>query len=90
VAILLPAPGTVLDDELLAEAVRQPLRHEARQKIDRAAGGKTGDDLYRPRRIVLRGRNARQRRQSGKSRRDFQKFPTQKCHGVISAALTRF
>ena len=40
--------GAVLDDELLAEAVRQPLTHQARLDVGRPAGGKADDDAHRP------------------------------------------
>ena len=55
------AAGTrpVLDDEWLAEPLRQPLAHEAREDVGRAAGSKANDDAHRPRRIGLRPCDAR-------------------------------
>ena len=49
----------VLDDEWLAEPLRQPLTHQAREDVVRTAGGKADDDAHRPRRIGLRPREAR-------------------------------
>jgi len=40
--------GAILDDELLAEAVRQPLTHQARLDVGSPAGGKADDDAHRP------------------------------------------
>ena len=40
--------GAVLNDELLAEAIRQPLTHQARLDVGRPAGGKADDDAHRP------------------------------------------
>jgi hypothetical protein len=55
------SPRPVLDDEWLAEALRQPLPNQAREEIGRAAGGKADNDAHRPRRIGLRPCNARDR-----------------------------
>ncbi len=51
--------GAVLDDELLAEPVRQPLRHQPRHDVERAAGGEPDDYPHRPRWIRLRQTGAR-------------------------------
>ena len=51
----------VLDDELLAEPLRQPLTDQTREDVVRAAGGKADDDAHRPRRIGLRPSEARSR-----------------------------
>ena len=40
--------GAVLNDELLAEAIRQPLPHQARLDVGGPAGGKADDDAHRP------------------------------------------
>ena len=45
--------GTILDDTLLADAFRQPLRDEPRDDIDSAARGKAGDDSDRTCWIVV-------------------------------------
>ena len=44
--------GAVLHHELLAEMLRQPLAHDARHDVDRAAGGKADQPAHRPVRIV--------------------------------------
>src|SRR5947209_17998811 len=40
----------ILNDEWLAEPLRQPLAHQACDNIGRAAGGKADDNSHRPRR----------------------------------------
>ena len=45
----------VLDDELLAEPLRQPLPHDARRDVGGAAGGIGDDPAHRPGRIIERG-----------------------------------
>src|SRR5262245_63043671 len=59
------ASSRVFDDELPAEALRQPLTHHACDDVAPTAGGKADDDAHGPRRIGLRARNARQDRQRG-------------------------
>ena len=49
----------IFDDELLAEPLRQPLAHQARDDVGRAAGGIADDDVHRPRRIGLRAVRSR-------------------------------
>src|ERR1041384_7452547 len=44
----------ILDDELLAEALRQPLTHQARLDVGGPSGRKADDDAHRPRWIGLR------------------------------------
>ena len=63
----------VLDDEWLAEPLRQPLADQARDDVGAAAGGKADDDAHRPRRIGLRPRDARDGRQRGSARCQMQK-----------------
>jgi hypothetical protein len=58
----------VLDDERLAETLRQPLTNQAREDVGRAASGKADQHAHRPRRIGLRPGDARQRRQRGSAR----------------------
>src|ERR1700757_1283440 len=67
--------GPVLDDELLPHSLRQPLTYQARKNVNYAARGKADDDAHRPRRIALRPRDARQRRQRGSARGQMQKLP---------------
>jgi len=68
-------PGPVVDDERLAESIRQPLTQQPRDDVGRAAGRKTDDDPHRPRRIDLRESKARDGRQRG-TRGQMQKLPT--------------
>ena len=63
-----PCARPVLDDELLAEVLRQPLPHQAREHVGRAARRKADDDPHRPGRIGLRPHNSRQSRQRGSAR----------------------
>jgi hypothetical protein len=51
------ATWPVLDDEWLAEALRQPLSHQASDGVDPAGRGEWHDQMHRPRRIGLRPRN---------------------------------
>src|SRR5229473_200084 len=44
--------GAIFHHELLAEALRQPLGHNARHGIDRATGGEADQPAHRPVRIV--------------------------------------
>jgi hypothetical protein len=43
----------ILDDELLAEAFRQPLIHQTCGDVSRSAGVKADDQAHRPRRIIV-------------------------------------
>src|SRR5262249_51944135 len=47
--------GSIFDDELLAEVLRQPLTDQARIGVVDAAGRKARYDPYRPCRVVLGG-----------------------------------
>ena len=47
-------PAAVLDDDLLAEPLRQPLADKTRDDISPASRRETDDDAHRPRRIGLR------------------------------------
>jgi NAD(P)-dependent dehydrogenase (short-subunit alcohol dehydrogenase family) len=71
----------VLDDERLAEALQQPLTDQARDDVGRAASGKGGDQVHRPRWIGLRQRDARHGRQRGGACCEMQELPTGKFHG---------
>ena len=76
--------GAILDDELLAEAIRQPLTHQARLDVGGPAGGKADDDAHRPRRIGLRPRHAGHGRQRGCARGQLQKCAAGKFHDAPS------
>ena len=55
----------VLDDEGLAEPLRQPLPHEPRHDVGRATGAEADDEAHRTRRIFVGKRNARGHRERG-------------------------
>jgi len=57
------AAWSVLDDERLAEPLRQPLRHQARSEIGGAARRDGDENADRAGRIGLRVRRARPGRQ---------------------------
>src|SRR5262245_38433910 len=65
---------TVLDDELLTEALRQPLTNEARSNVVNTSGRKWDNNAHRPRRIRLRPRYARYSRERGSARGQIQKL----------------
>ena len=66
----------VLDDERLAEPLREPLTNETRGDVGRAASQETDNNAHRPRRIGLRPRETRHGRQRGSTRGQMQKLPT--------------
>ena len=57
-----------LDDEWLAEALRQPLTQQARQGVVRAASRITNDKAHRPHRITLCPCETRDEWESGSTR----------------------
>jgi len=61
------AGGTrpVLDDERLAEPLREPLADQACSDVGAAPRSKADDDAHRPRRVGLRPRDARCGRERG-------------------------
>src|SRR4051812_34124215 len=76
----------VLDDERLAEVIRQPLTNQAREELGRAAGRKADDDAHWPRRIGLRPRNLRHGRQRGSACGQMQKSSAGKFHKSLPAS----
>src|SRR5262249_51873850 len=66
----------VLDDELLAEPFRQQLACQSANYVSCAAGWPADDQPHGPRRIGLRPRNARHRRERGSARGQMQKLPS--------------
>jgi len=72
---------SIFDDKLATKLLRQLLAHQARANVVRAARGIADDDVYRPRRIGLRPRDAREGEQRGSSRCQMQKFSAGKFHG---------
>src|SRR5262249_59950149 len=77
---------TVLDDELLTEALRQPLTNEARSNVVNTTGRKWDNDAHRPRRIGLRPSEARHDRQRGSAGSQMQKISAGKFHSITSSA----
>jgi hypothetical protein len=72
--------GSVVDDELLAEALRQPLADEARIDVVRPTGGEADDNTHRSRRIALRPSDPRHDRHSSRTRGQVQKPAAGKFH----------
>jgi hypothetical protein len=68
------ATRPVVDNKLLAEPLRQPLSHQAREDVGRAARRERHDDAHRPRRIGLRKSEARDGRERGGTRGQVQKI----------------
>src|SRR5438552_5818274 len=73
----------VLDDELLAQMIRQILADDARNDVVGAARRKANNPVHRPCRIGLRPRDARKRRESGGTRCQMQKSTTGKFHAAL-------
>src|SRR5262249_56416889 len=67
-----------VDDEWLAEPLRQLLTHQAREDVSWAASGKGDDHAHRPRRIGLRPHDPRDGRQRGSARCQMQKLSARK------------
>ena len=63
----------VLNNELLAEALRQPLSYQACHDVGGTTGGESDDDAHWARRIGLRPSEARDGRQRGSARDQMQK-----------------
>src|SRR5262249_50144617 len=70
----------VLDHEGLTELLGQPLGEQARDDVGRRARREADDDAHRPRRIGLRPRYTRDRRERGSARGQMQEFATGKLH----------
>ena len=82
----------VVDNELLAEAVRKPLAHDARDDVGRIPGRKADDHAHGPRRISLRGGDARKSGRHGGARRQPQETTSRKFHGhplLAAGAIVR-
>ena len=69
-------PRPVVDDELLAQPLRQILAHDARHNVGRAPGGKRHDPAHWLRRIGLRPRDARDDRERSSACCYMQKLST--------------
>src|SRR5262249_41368304 len=72
------APRPVLDDERLAEPLRQPLAYQACEDIESASCGGADNQTHGPRRIGLRPSEARHSRQRGRCQ--MQKISAGKFH----------
>ena len=70
----------VLDEELLAEPLRQRLRQQACRDVDPAAGREADDEADRPCRVGLRSCDPRHRREDGGGACQAQKPATWKLH----------
>src|SRR5262249_56143046 len=79
--------GGIVEDEVVAKPLGQPLSHEARQDVGRATSPKADDDANRPRRIGLRQGQTRSRRQGEGTSRQIQKASTGKRHKALPAQL---
>src|SRR5215813_12789703 len=77
----------VLNDEWLAQALRQPMTHQACEDVGRPASGKADNDAHRPRRIGLRLRDARDNRQRGSARGQMQKLSAGKFHRALPRTM---
>jgi hypothetical protein len=75
--------GLVLDDELLAQPIRQRLPDQPRGDVGRAARRIADDEPHRPRRIIQRRRGARQGRHGGSARCQLQNATAVKLHGRL-------
>src|SRR5262249_40156802 len=71
---------SVLNDEWLAEALRQPLPHRTRNGVGIAASGKADQQAHRPRGIGLRPSDTRYGRQRDSARGQMQKTSAGKFH----------
>ena len=71
---------TIVDNESLAQALREPLTHQTCKNVVGAAGREWDDDAHRPRRIGLRLCDLRDSRERGNARRQVQETATRKRH----------
>ena len=82
------ATRPVLDDEWLAEPLREPTTYQARGDVVHGTGSKRDDEAYRLRRIGLRSRNPRQDWQRGSARCQMQKLSAGKFYGAPPLSIT--
>src|SRR5262249_42302667 len=80
----------ILDGELLAEPLRQPLSYQACHDVVAPTAGKSKDDAYRARRIALRPRDARHGRQRASAGGEMQKISAGKFHFEPPSSFTSF
>ncbi len=70
----------VLDDEGLPQPIGKPLTDQPRGDVDAAAGGKTGDNAHRPRRIIVRQCELRKGGSGDNAAGEFKEFTAEKFH----------
>src|SRR6266436_1833935 len=70
----------VLDDERLAQPLRQPLPHQARNDVVAAGRREAADQTHRPARIGVRERTASNGGRGDSARRQLEKLPAEKVH----------
>jgi len=78
----------IVNDDGVAEPLRQRLTDKARADVRRAAGGNEDDQRHRPRRIGSRPRKPRHGRQCGSARVQMQKISAGKFHFEPSSLFT--
>ena len=76
----------IVDDEWLAEPLREPLPDQAREHVGRAAGHATDDKAHRARRIGLPPGEARQGGENGSACCQAQKLTARMIHDGPSDA----
>ena len=72
--------GAIFNHEGLPQMIGQPLADQARGDVDAAAGGKTGNNARRPRRIVEREGKPRQGGHGRDGRGEFKEIAAKKIH----------
>ena len=89
-ADIAPGARSVLNDELMPKARREPLPHEPCDDVRRAAGHSVDDDAHRPRRVGLRARKARSSSKNHAQCRQSQKSPAGKCIRTAGCVKARY
>src|SRR4029077_5396943 len=79
----------ILDDELLAQSLREPLSDQACYDVSRATGGKAGDQTHGACRIRLRPCLARDHRQGSSICRQTQKSTASNVHDFRYSTLLK-
>src|SRR5262249_50506742 len=79
----------VLDDEWLAEPLRQPLTHQAPKEVSHTGRGRGNDYSHRPGRIGLRPCETRRDREGASSPRQVHKLSAWKFHGDFQLSTQR-
>jgi hypothetical protein len=74
------SPWSVLDHELLAQTLREPLPNQTSANVVHSSWSKSDYDPYRPYRISLSARDVRHDRKSSRTSSELQKSTTWKFH----------